>query len=159
MKFDIITLVLLLVYGVFYLFFFAKIQNRFFGHLGNPKKNHAVLILYISSLISASINLVHIAEVANNAIEFFLNNGDYIKTILFVSGFFVGMWIFSIVLFRFSFLIVGFLSKEKEEDELLKNNIELALVHSIVIITLSFLISPALVNIASELIPYPKLPF
>jgi hypothetical protein len=69
------------------------------------------------------------------------------------------MWVFSLLFFRFSFIIVGFLTPENEEDELIKNNIELAVVHAIILIALSFLIAPALIQIASEFIPYPKMPF
>ena len=43
--------------------------------------------------------------------------------------------------------------------ELLKNNIELAIIHAVILISLSFVIAPALVKIAAEFIPYPKMPF
>ena len=56
-------------------------------------------------------------------------------------------------------MVIGLLTPEKEEDELVKNNIELALIHSIILISLSFIIAPALTQIASEFIPYPKMPF
>jgi uncharacterized membrane protein YjfL (UPF0719 family) len=69
------------------------------------------------------------------------------------------MWIFSLVFFRFSFLITALLTKEKEEDELIKNNIELALIHAVILIALSYVIAPSLIQIASKFIPYPKLPF
>ena len=69
------------------------------------------------------------------------------------------MWIFSLVFFRLSFIVVGLLTPENEEDELMKNNIEIAAIHAIILIALSFVISPALIQIASEFIPYPKTPY
>lgn len=156
---EIINLLILLILGLLYLFFFAKVQHRFFQHLSQPKKNNAVLIVFVASLISASVNLVHIADLAADAVRFFLKAGNYGSSILFAVSFFAGMWIFSILLFRLSYLVVGFLTPEKEEDELLKNNIELAIIHAVILISLSFVIAPALVKIAAEFIPYPKMPF
>ena len=69
------------------------------------------------------------------------------------------MWLFSLGLFHVSFLITGMLTTESEKDELSKNNIEVALLHSIILISLSFIIAPALTKIASSFIPYPELPF
>ncbi len=159
MKNEIINLVSLLSLGLLYLFFFAKIQHRFFQHLSQPKKNNAVLIVFIASLISASVNLIHIADLTADTVRFFLKSGNFGSSILFAFSFFAGMWVFSILLFRLSYLVVGLLTPEKEEDELLKNNIELAIIHAVILISLSFVISPALVKIASEFIPYPKIPF
>ena len=47
----------LFILGLLYLFMFAKIQHAFFLKLSQPKKNHAVLIVYVASLIAASIGL------------------------------------------------------------------------------------------------------
>jgi hypothetical protein len=159
MKNEIINLLSLLSLGLLYLFFFAKIQHRFFQNLSQPKKNNAVMIVFVASLISASVNLVHIANLASDAVRFFLKAGSYGYSILFAFSFFAGMWVFSILLFRLSYLVVGLLTPEKENDELLKNNIELAIIHAVILISLSFVISPALVKIAAEFIPYPQIPF
>lgn len=159
MKTEIINLVLLLVLGLVYLFFFAKIQHVFFQKFSQTNKNHAVLIIFIASLIAASINLIHIAELTANANRFFLRAEDYINTLIYSLSYFAGMWIFSIVFFRLSFIFIGFLTPEKEEDELIKNNIELAVTHAVILIALSFVIAPAIIQIASEFIPYPKMPF
>jgi hypothetical protein len=50
------------------------------------------------------------------------------------------------------------LTAENEDDELMKNNTELAWTHAAIIIILTFVIAPALVNIAADFIPYPKIP-
>lgn len=159
MKSEIINLLTLLTLGLVYLYFFAKVQHQFFLPLSQPKKNNAVLTVFIASLISASINLVHIADLAADAMRFFLKNDNYTSCILFAIGYFTGMWIFSLLLFRLSYLVVGFLTPEKENDELLKNNIEIALIHAVILISLSFIIGPALVKIAAGFIPYPELPY
>jgi hypothetical protein len=156
---EILNLILLLALGIVYLFFFAKIQHLFFQKFSQTNKNNAMLIVFIASLISASINLIHIAELSTNANIFFLKMNDYVSALIYSLSYFASMWIFSLVLFRLSFLIVGLLTPEKEEDELIKNNIELALTHAIILVALSFVIAPALIQIASEFIPYPKMPF
>jgi hypothetical protein len=142
-----------------YLFFFAKIQHIFFKKFSQTNKNHAVLIVYVASLIAASINLIHISELTANANRFFLKSSNFVNSLVFSLSYFVGMWVFSLILFRLSFLVVGFLTPENEEDELMKNNVELALIHAIILVALSFVIAPALIQIASEFIPYPKMPF
>jgi hypothetical protein len=156
---ELFILLTLLVFGLAYLFLFAKIQHIFFQKLSQPQKNNAVLIVFVASLIAASINLIHIAELTANAIRFFLKSGDYLNSLIFSVSYFAGMWVFSMLFFRFSFVIIGFLTPEKEEDELIKNNIELAVIHAVILIALSFVIAPALIQIASEFIPYPKMPF
>lgn len=159
MKIELLNLVSTFVLSIFYLFFFAKVQNVFFQKFTNPKKNVAVMILFISSLISASINLVYISHLSTNAGVFFLKNDNYLNAILYPAGYFFSMWLISFLIFRFSFLIVGMLSKENEEDELTKNNIELAIIHAVILISLTAIIAPSLVSIASHFIPYPELPF
>lgn len=156
---EILNLILLLALGIVYLFFFAKIQHLFFQKFSQTNKNNAMLIVFVASLISASINLTHIAELTTNANIFFLKINDYTSALIYSLSYFGGMWVFSIVFFRLSFLITGLLTKEKEEDELMKNNIELASIHAIILIALSYVIAPALIQIASEFIPYPKMPF
>jgi hypothetical protein len=159
MKNDIISMFVLLIFGLLYLFFFAKLQNRYFKNLSQPNKNSAVLIVFVSSLISASINLVHITDLAADALRFFLKLNNVTTSIMFAFAFFAGMWVFSILLFRFSYIIIGFLTPEKEDDELMKNNIELALIHSVILISITFVIAPALVKLAAGFIPYPTIPF
>jgi hypothetical protein len=156
---EIINLILLLTLGILYLFLFAKVQHLFFKKYSQINKNQAILIIFIASLISASINLIHISELAANANLFFLQTDDYLNTLIYSLSYYLGMWIFSLVFFRFSFLITALLTKEKEEDELIKNNIELALIHAVILIALSYVIAPSLIQIASKFIPYPKLPF
>lgn len=155
---QIITLAIVILLGLLYLFFFAKVQNLFFNSISTAK-NNAILTLFSASLIMASVNLVEVAEISEDAIRFFLNEGKLFKAIYFSFFFFLGMWIFSLALFRISFLIISLLSKENEKSELNKNNIEIALTHSIIVIALAFVIAPVLVNIAHGFIPYPDLPF
>jgi hypothetical protein len=155
---NLINLVSLLILGLIYIFTFSKVQNVFFSKITYPK-NQATIILFIASIASACINLIHIAEAASNALMFFLEHGDSLKGVIYAIGFFIGAWIFSFLFFRFSFFIVGNLTPENEIDELVKNNKEIAWLHAIVIIALTFLIAPALSNIASSIIPYPKMPF
>jgi hypothetical protein len=153
-----INLICLLIFGIVYIFTFAKVQNLFFSKISNPK-NQATVVLFIASITSACVNLFHIADAASDALLFFLEHNDIIKGILFVSGFFIGAWIFSFLFFRLSFFIVGYLTPENEVDELIKNNKEISWLHALIIIALTFVISPPLSKIATNLIPYPQMPF
>ena len=152
---DLGTLTIL---SIFYLFTFARVQSNFFDKY-LEEKNAAILIVFGSSLLAAGINLNHISETSSDAMRFLISQNEWAKAIGFALLFFAGMWIFSYVLFRITFFITGFLTPESELNELRKNNIEIALVHAIIILVLSFVLAPAITRLASHFVPYPTLPF
>ena len=152
---DLGTLTIL---SIFYLFTFARVQSNFFDKY-LEEKNAAILIVFGSSLLAAGINLNHISDTSSDAMRFLISQNEWAKAIGFALLFFAGMWIFSYVLFRITFFITGFLTPESELNELRKNNIEIALVHAIIILVLSFVLAPAITRVASYFVPYPTLPF
>ena len=152
---DLGTLTIL---SIFYLFTFARVQSNFFDKY-LEEKNAAILIVFGSSLLAAGINLNHISDTSSDAMRFLISQNEWAKAIGFALLFFAGMWIFSYVLFRITFFITGFLTPESELNELRKNNIEIALVHAIIIMVLSFVLAPAITRVASHFVPYPPLPF
>lgn len=152
---DLGTLTIL---SIFYLFTFARVQSNFFDKY-LEEKNAAILIVFGSSLLAAGINLNHISDTSSDAMRFLISQNEWAKALGFALLFFAGMWIFSYVLFRITFFITGFLTPESELNELRKNNIEIALVHAIIILVLSFVLAPAITRLASHFVPYPTLPF
>ena len=152
---DLGTLTIL---SIFYLFTFARVQSNFFDKY-LEEKNAAILTVFGSSLLAAGINLNHISDTSSDAMRFLISQNEWAKAIGFALLFFAGMWIFSYVLFRITFFITGFLTPESELNELRKNNIEIALVHAIIILVLSFVLAPAITRVASHFVPYPTLPF
>ncbi|MCE2768735.1 MAG: hypothetical protein LW711_01990 [Saprospiraceae bacterium] len=152
---DLGTLTIL---SIFYLFTFARVQSNFFDKY-LEEKNAAILIVFGSSLLAAGINLNHISDTSSDAMRFLISQNEWAKAIGFALLFFAGMWVFSYVLFRITFFITGFLTPESELNELRKNNIEIALVHAIIILVLSFVLAPAITRVASHFVPYPTLPF
>lgn len=152
---DLGTLTIL---SIFYLFTFARVQSNFFDKY-LEEKNAAILIVFGSSLLAAGINLNHISDTSSDAMRFLISQNEWAKAIGFALLFFAGMWIFSYALFRVTFFITGFLTPESELNELRKNNIEIALVHAIIILVLSFVLAPAITRVASHFVPYPTLPF
>lgn len=152
---DLGTLTIL---SIFYLFTFARVQSNFFDKY-LEEKNAAILIVFGSSLLAAGINLNHISDTSSDAMRFLISQNEWAKAIGFALLFFAGMWVFSYVLFRITFFITGFLTPESELNELRKNNIEIAIVHAIIILVLSFVLAPAITRVASHFVPYPTLPF
>lgn len=152
---DLGTLTIL---SIFYLFTFARVQSNFFDKY-LEEKNAAILIVFGSSLLAAGINLNHISDTNSDSMRFLISQNEWAKAIGFSLLFFAGMWIFSYILFRVTFFITGFLTPESELNELRKNNMEIALVHAIIILVLSFVLAPALTRVASHFVPYPTLPF
>jgi hypothetical protein len=159
MKIEIVNLAVLFFFGIIYLVAFSKVQEKYFLKFGYPNRPLAVTIVLLGSIIAASVNMIHIAELAAAANRFFIGQSEVLKMLLFSFCFFSGMWIFSFALFHLSFLLVGFITPENESDELSKNNLEIAILHVVILVSLTFIISPALVKIAAEFIPYPEMPF
>jgi len=158
MIFNFINLLQLIFFGILYIFTFSKVQNVFYNKISKPK-NNATLIVYLSSIAVASINLIHISDAASDVVLYFLKQESLIKGILFSTTFFSSSWIFSFLFIRGSFYIIGQLTPENEIDELKKDNKEIALIHALIIVGLSFVIAPTLSKIATSFIPYPELPF
>lgn len=155
---NLINLLLLAVLGVIYMFSFSKSQQHFFDKILKPK-NEAVTILYLASIASAAIHLFHVSDATSDAVLFFLDKDDMIRACIYSLGFFGIVWLFSNLFFRFSFFVTANLTKENEMDELVKNNREIAWLHALILISLTFAVAPALEKMAVSMIPYPELPF
>ena len=75
---NIINLLSLLILGIVYIFTFSKVQNSFFSKITQPK-NQATIIVFIATIVTACINLIHISDAASDAMLFFLNNKFFAK--------------------------------------------------------------------------------
>jgi hypothetical protein len=155
---QLIVVFLLVILAIVYLSLFIKVQTLFF----NKKivtKNNATTILFIASLLAAGIVLFDISKAITDAFNYYVQEKKYGDGIISISLYFIGAWIFSLSIFRLSFFIVSSFTKEDEIQELTKNNVELSLIHSFILIILSFIVAPALSDLAISFIPYPKMPF
>jgi hypothetical protein len=158
MSTSVINLVIIVLLGIAYMFTYSLVISKFLNKISTPK-NTAILMIYFSALLSAGVNLYHISEISTNAFTFFFDKKDFVNAVLYSIGFFVGMWVFSFAFFWISFKLVGVFTSQSEKHELSMNNREIAGLHGIILLTLSFVIAPALISIASQFIPYPELPF
>jgi hypothetical protein len=158
MSTSVINLVIIVLLGIAYMFTYSIVISKFLNKISSPK-NMAILMIYFSALLSAGVNLYHISEISTNAFTFFFDKQDFVNAVLYSIGFFVGMWVFSFAFFWISFFLVGMFTSQVEKHELSMNNREIAGLHGIILITLSFVIAPVLISIASQFIPYPELPF
>lgn len=154
---ELINVFVIIMLGIIYLVTFTKIQQYYF----NKKyviKNNALTILMLASIIASGIILIDISTAISEVYNYFYDF-NLKKGILYMSAFFLLSFIISLCLFHVTFLSVSLLTKEQEKEELIKNNIELSLIHSITLIILSFVIAPALLAFFTSFIPYPELPF
>lgn len=157
MSVHLSNLLMIALFGIIYLFAFKWVINRWFTH--PDRQSPAFITVRTAALVAASINLYSIADISSDAAFFFLEAGNYRSALFFAAGFFSGMWVFSMLLVALSYLIVGLLTPEKELEQLARNNMELALTHGVILIALAFVISPALVRVANQFIPFPDAPF
>ena len=155
---EIINIILLMILGIVYLVAFTKIISAFLNKL-TSQRNNAIITLFVSAIAASGIVIIDISKVISDAFQFFWDNSQIALAIGFTLLLFIGSWIFSLLLFHGSFFLVSLITKEDEKVELNKNNIELALVHGVIIIIIAFLIGPALSQFASIFIPKPELPF
>lgn len=154
---EFINLIIIVLLSIVYLVMYTKIQQQFF----NKKfalKNNALTILFLSSLLSSGIVLIDISKAISDAFNFYYSDNLFFGAIFSVL-FFAGAFGFSLGLFHLSFSLTSFLTKEDERTELLNNNIELSIIHSLVIVILALVIAPALLQLFSSFIPYPDRPF
>ena len=156
---TILNLVLIMILGIVYIFSYANVISNYLEKTIANTKNPAMLILYFSAVLSAGVNLFHVSETASNAFVFFMEKSDYMKATLYSFGFVAGMWVFSFLFFLVSFFLVGVMTPKDEKYELGRGSYEMAGLHSVILIVLSFVIAPALISLASQFIPYPELPF
>lgn len=157
MTIQLFSLLIILFAGIAYLFATMWVIRRWFGQEG--MHTPAFITVRTAALAAASINLYGISEIASDAAYLFLESDNYWKAVSFSAGFYGAMWAISLLLIGASFLLVGLLTPEKERTQLAKNNMELALSHAVILVTLAFLISPALVRVANQFVPFPKMPF
>jgi hypothetical protein len=154
---EIANILLLILFGIAYLTSYTKVQTAFFNRFSN--RNNAYSILFIASVLSSGIVLIDISKVMTEAFLFFYDQKNLVNAFIYLLLYFTGAWFFSWLLFRSSFFLVSIISKENELEELSKNNVELSLIHSSIIILLAFVVAPSLSEMAASFIPYPKLPF
>lgn len=155
---KVLNLVIVFVLGITYIFTYYKVINYSMKKM-NLTKNNASLILLLGTIIASGINLHHIAELSSSSFSFFYQRNSIGNGIMLYLGYFIAIWGFSFLFYKLSFIIVGYLTPENENVELDKNNIELACLHTIVLLILTVVITPALIALASQFIPYPKMPF
>jgi hypothetical protein len=155
---NALDLVVLMTFGVFYLYSFARLKKSYLRRLGSAQ-NESITVLFLGGVVASAVNLVHTADAASDAILFFLEQNNPVRALLYALCFFMAAWVLSFLLFRASFWIVSKLSQEDEREELAKNNQEIAWLHVIILVVLTFVIAPAWVKIAVSFIPYPALPF
>lgn len=153
-------LIILLIFSIAYLVAYGKLLDmEFIKNFNGRDYSMAANIIKTASLASSAILLVHISQIAANANRFYLKSGIYGKALLFTFSLYVGTCIVSYLVYRVSYLIVSTLTTENEMESLRKNDIALSLYHTVILITISFILSPLLSRIASSYIPYPPLPF
>ena len=155
---KILNLGIVFVLGLTYVFTYSKVIKYSFKKM-NITNNTASLILLISSLAASGTNLFHISELSSSSFSFFYQRNLLLNGIMYYIAYFIAIWFFSFLFFKLSFLITGFFTPEDEKIELGKNNIELACLHSIILLILTIVITPALIAVASQFIPYPDMPF
>lgn len=155
---EILNLVTLFILGIAYLVLMSKfnitLTRRFI-----KQKNTAGYILYASVLIASAIYLVQTADIASSANRYFMRTDLYSSALLYSCAFFILSFICSILLILSSFFVSSMLTPESEKDELANNNIELAIMHGVILISLALITHQGFSTIMTSFIPYQDMPY
>jgi len=152
----LLQIAVLSIISMGYLFFMYKL---IFIMINPSIKNSASTILRVGFLASSAVNLYAICQSIIDCLNYYVSKSEYLEAIAFSLGTTISIFIISAILIRSSFYIVGIFTKEDEMQEINNNNIELTLMHSTIVITISALIAPVLANLAESFISYPTVPF
>ncbi len=155
---ELMNLITLFLLGIAYLVVVSKL-NILLTQKFLRVKNTASYILYASVLIASAIYLVMTADIVADSNRFFMRNEQYTTALFYSIGFFALSLISTIVLTLSSFMVSSILTKASEKEALENNNIELAIMHSVILISLAFITFKGVSNIMTSFIPFPDIPF
>mgnify|MGYP006140118587 CR=1 FL=1 len=116
-------------------------------------------ILASGFLIASAVTLVEASDLIFDTLVYYFRDAKYLSGILYSVLFTFGTIIASLLLMLLSMWIVQVITKEDELVELKNDNYRLAMMHAIILVVITILISTNLASIAAELIPFPSRPF
>ena len=157
MKPEILNVIVAVLVTVFYLVGAMKIVMPLFKAISNPLSN-ATGVLFYGTILGFGITLNNFSDVATGALHFFSSTNNTMKGILYWLLFATIAFVFSYIVFRLSFAMVGSATSENEKAELAKNNYTIAGLHVVVFNITCLVVSQALVDYANTLINYPQFP-
>lgn len=155
---ELMNLVTLFLLGIAYLIIVSKLNlvltKKYFS-----AKNTASYLLYAAVLVAAAIYLVMTADIVSDSNRFFMRNGQFATALLYSVGFFALSLVSTVVLTLSSFMVSSMLTLASEKEALENNDIQLAIMHSIILIALAFITFKGVGNIMTSFIPFPDVPF
>lgn len=142
---------------IMYFVMAIKLLSIFLKSFTEPM-NQATGTLLIGALIGFGINLQDFSEIAVSSFFYYSKQNNIFIAIAFWLLFALIAFVFSYVLFRFSFFVINWSTPENEKAELGKNNLVLAFTHATVYVLLCLVLSSPLTILANTLVSYSEFP-
>ena len=155
---EILNLLTLFLLGIAYLVIMSKFNIILTGKY-MQEKNTAGYLLYAAVLIASAIYLVQTADIASESNRFFMRKGMYSSALLYSGIFFILSFLCSMILTMSSFFVSSMLTIKSEKEELANNNIELAIMHAVILISLALITHQGFATILTSYIPFPEMPY
>lgn len=155
---EILNLLTLFLLGIAYLVIMSKF-NIILTDKYMQKKNTAGYLLYAAVLTASAIYLVQTADIASESNRFFMRKGMYSSALMYSGIFFILSFLCSMILTMSSFFVSSMLTIKSEKEELANNNIELAIMHAVILISLALITHQGFATILSSYIPFPEMPY
>jgi hypothetical protein len=157
MKPEILNVVVAVLVTVIYLIGAMKIVLPLFKTITNPLSG-ATGVLLFGTILGFGITLNNFSGVATSALHFYAAQNNIAQGIGYWLLFALIAFVFSYIVFRLSFAMVGIASAENEKAELAKNNYTIAGLHVVVFNIVCLVVSQSLVDLANTLVQYPQFP-
>ena len=154
---ESLNVIIAAIVTILYFVLAIKILSAFLKGFTNPL-NQASGALLVSALIGFGINLQDFSEIAVSSFFFYEKEGKLLIAVGFWLLFALIAFVFSYILFRFSFLVINWATPENEKAEIGKNNLVLAFTHGIVYVLLCLVLSTPLSILANTLVSYSEFP-
>jgi hypothetical protein len=157
MNTELLNLISAVFITVIYLVLAMKTIMPIFKSISNPMSS-ATGVLFYGSLLGFGLTLNNFSSVATGALHYYAGSGNIMKGFLYWFLFAAIAFIFSYIVFRLSFAMVGLATAENEKAELAKNNFTIAGIHIVVYNMTCLIVSQPLVDLANTMIKYPQFP-
>lgn len=154
---EVFNLLLTTAVALTYLIGSMKAVQPVFKSISYPY-SHATGVLFFGVILGFGLNLSTFSEVASSAFYFYAAADEMGKGALYMISFAAVAFVFSYLMFRLSFAVVGIATAENEKAELAKNNYTLAGLHLVIYNITCFIVNESLVEYASTFISYSQFP-
>jgi hypothetical protein len=136
---EFILILIVLIFGIAFLFLAFRILLPFFHGINNPL-NGATRFMLLLTLIGFGFNLYEFSMGGVKVLEYYFSKSNFISGLGIFMVLLLISFISAMILFRISNGVINIISKENIKVELIKNNVLIAGIHGVAFLILVLLL-------------------